>query len=292
MTSTAIRTPDLARIHRATASAIRVAVGFVPLAIHGGAACGVAASIALAPAGWQSVLAYALAPFLYVVLLVTAAGTLASTVAHAITPGRFPRDAGNPAYRARMIYCSAWTSIFYCTPVLHAVLSCPPLKAMMFRLFGYRGALDFTVYPDTWMRDLPLLKLGSRAYVSNRATLGTNLVQSDGRILVAGIEIGEGALVGHLAMVGPGCRMGARSELGVGAALGWNVFVDVDAKVGPRSTVHHGSKIGRGAIVGTECCIGRRVVLGPGVHVPDGARIPDGAKVLVQTDVPSVRLFD
>jgi hypothetical protein len=49
-----------------------------------------------------------------------------------------------------------------------------------FRLFGYRGSMKFTVYPDTWIRDLPLLMFGEGAYVSNRATLRTNIVLSNG----------------------------------------------------------------------------------------------------------------
>jgi hypothetical protein len=50
---------------------------------------------------------------------------------------------------------------------------------LAFRLLGHRGSLDFKVDPDTWIRDLPLRDLGPGAYVSNRATLGTNMVLSN-----------------------------------------------------------------------------------------------------------------
>ena len=33
----------------------------------------------------------------------------------------------------------------------------------VFRIFGYRGSMDFTIYPDTWIRDLPLLDFGEGA---------------------------------------------------------------------------------------------------------------------------------
>jgi hypothetical protein len=69
------------------------------------------------------------------------------------------------------MYGLCWTSLYYCKPVYHFCLCVPWLKALVFRLFGYRGDLNFTVYPDTWIRDLPLLDFGKGAYISNRATL-------------------------------------------------------------------------------------------------------------------------
>ena len=72
-----------------------------------------------------------------------------------------------------------WTSLYYCAPAYYLCLSLRPLKALAFRLLGHRGSLDFKVDPDTWIRDLPLRDLGPGAYVSNRATLGTNMVLSN-----------------------------------------------------------------------------------------------------------------
>jgi hypothetical protein len=78
---------------------------------------------------------------------------------------------------------------------------------MVFRLFGYRGSMNFTIYPDTWIRDLPLLKFEDGVYVSNRATLGTNMVLSNGFLLVGEITLRAKALVGHLAMLAPGVTL-------------------------------------------------------------------------------------
>lgn len=57
-----------------------------------------------------------------------------------------------------------------------------------------------------------------RVYLSNRATIGTNMCNIDGTILVAPIRIGRGAMVGHLAMIGPGATLGKKAEIGVGVA--------------------------------------------------------------------------
>ena len=223
-------------------------------------------------------------PLVYLLSLVICAGLVARAVAHRIVEGRFPRDASTAAYRARLVYGAAWTTIFYSKPVLHAVLSCGLLRKVVFRLFGYQGSTAFTAYPDTWMRDLRLLDFGEGVYISNRATLGTNMVLSNGLIFVGGIRIGESALVGHLAMVGPGCSIGARSELGVGAALGMQVRIDEDVHVGPRTTVNHGAVLHRGVRLGTGCSVGRKAVVGPGVHLPDGSVVPDRARIFVSRE--------
>ena len=69
-----------------------------------------------------------------------------------------------------------------------------PADALALRLFGYKGSLDVTIYPDAWLRDLPLLDLSPGAYVANRATMGTNMVRPDGTILVDRITVGAGAV--------------------------------------------------------------------------------------------------
>src|SRR5690606_32657555 len=98
-------------------------------------------------------------------------GLLSCPFQSAIIPGRFPRDLGESIYARRRLYGLCWTLVYYCKPVYAGWLAVPALKRLLFRLFGYRGPTDFTVYPDTWIRDLPLLHFGSGVYVANRATL-------------------------------------------------------------------------------------------------------------------------
>ena len=82
-------------------------------------------------------------------------------------PGSFPRDLRAPLYRGRRLYGLCWTAVYYFTPVYWLFLTVPLLRRALFRLFGYRGQMDFTVYPDTWIRDLPLLEFGRGAYVGS-----------------------------------------------------------------------------------------------------------------------------
>lgn len=206
----------------------------------------------------------------------------------AIVPGKLARDLGSKQYRARRLYGLCWTSVFYARPIYHLFLCVPLLKRPLFRWFGLRSSLEFTAYPDTWIRDLPLLDLGKGAYVSNRATLGTNLVLTSGEILVDRVTIGEGALVGHLCMVAPGSSLGPGAELGVGAAIGIRTSVGARAKIGPQVTLEHGVRIGEGAVIGIRSFVGSGSKIGPGVVVPPASVIPARTNVRTQEDLQRV----
>lgn len=213
------------------------------------------------------------------------AATIASRYRDSIVPGTFERDLGCERYRARRLYGLCWTSVFYARPIYHLFLCVPVLKRALFRLFGLRSSLEFTAYPDTWIRDLPLLDLGRGAYLSNRATLGTNVVLANGGILVDRVEIGDGALVGHLCMVGPGSSVGRGAELGVGTAVGFRTTIGARARIGPQVSLEHGVHVGEEASIGTRSWVGSGSRIGPGVVVPPATMIPARTDVRTQEDL-------
>lgn len=216
--------------------------------------------------GWQ-VLAVVISPLLYAMLFAVTAGVLSLPFHKAIVKGKFPRDVKHPVYRGRRLYGSCWTALFYFKPVYFLVLTLPWLKWMTFRLFGYKGQMDFTVYPDTWIRDLPLLDFGKGVYVANRATLGTNMPLKNGRILVDGIRLGEGALISHLTMLAAGVQVGKGSEIGPGCAVGVRVKVGNYTTVLGTSQLNHASKIGDNVYLGANCYVGF------GAEVPSGTKL-------------------
>ena len=236
-----------------------------------------------------SLAALVAAPVVYSVLFVLVAGLISVPFQKAIVPGKFPRSWSHPIYRARRIYGLCWTCVYYCKPVYFVCLSIPALKWLTFRLFGYRGSMDFTVYPDTWIRDLPLLKFGEGAYVSNRATLGTNIALSNGMILVDRIEIGRKALVGHLSMIAPGVIMGEESEVGVGCRIGIRVELGDRSFVNGASSINHHTKIGPDASIGNQAYLGMRVRVGPGIELPSGIIVP--SRVNLSTQAAAARFF-
>jgi hypothetical protein len=137
--------------------------------------------VCLLPGLW-SLAGVFVAPLVYAIVFPLVAGVLSRLFCNGIVPGKFPRDLSHPIYRQRRYYGLCWTALYYCKPVYYVCLTIPCLKWLTFRLFGYRGQMDFTVHPDTWIRDLPLLDLGKGAYVANRATLGTNMPLKNGKI--------------------------------------------------------------------------------------------------------------
>jgi hypothetical protein len=132
---------------------------------------------------WPALL---IAPLVYTLCFVLTAGALSLPFQSGIIAGKFPRDLRHPVYRKRRFYGLCWTSVYYFKPLYFLCLTIPWLKWATFRLFGYRGQMDFTIYPDTWIRDLPLLELGRGAYIANRATLGTNIPLSNGKVRLLG----------------------------------------------------------------------------------------------------------
>ena len=219
-----------------------------------------------------------LAPVLYALGFVLTAGLFSLPFHRAIVPGSFPRDLSAPAYRHRRFYGLCWTAVFYFTPIYWMFLTVPPLKTLLFRLFGYRGQMRFTVYPDTWIRDLPLLELGEGAYVANKATLGTNVCLNDGTILVDRVSLAKGTMVGHLTMLAPGVVMEEGSEVGVGVALGMRARLEPGVSIGACSQVGHLVRMETGSSTGSSVDVGAGARIGPGIHVPGGTFVPKRAR--------------
>lgn len=215
-----------------------------------------------------------LSPVLATILFVVLAGTLSLPFQRYIIPGKFPRDLNHPVYFGRRVYGLCWTSLYYCTPVYFLCLSVTPLKWITFRLFGYRGSMNFAIYPDTWIRDLPLVHFGDGAYLSNKATVGTNIALSNGFIRVDQITLEQGAYLGHLGLLAPGAHLGACAEVGVGCGIGIKTRIGEKVKIGPFAFVEHGAGIGAGACIGSMSYVGTKTKLADNLVVPPACLIP------------------
>lgn len=236
---------------------------------------------------WAKIIALLIAPVSFVLLFMTCSGLLSKIFQKGIIAGTFPRELSHPIYGIRRLYGLCWTAVYYFTPIYFILLSVPLLKKILFRLFGYNGSTEFTVYPDTWIRDLPLLKIGKGAYLSNRSTIGTNICLKSGGILVEGIEIDQGGLVGHMAMLAPGVCVGEGAEIGVGSGIGIRSRIQKDSKVSPNTTINHGVMVGQNCDIGTMSYIGIRSVIRDQIKIPAGANIPAGSVLNSQKDVES-----
>ncbi len=202
----------------------------------------------------------------------------------AIRDGRFHRSIDDPIYGPRRLHALCWTSIYY-SPIYPAYLINGLAKRCLFRLFGYQGELAFTCYPDTWIRDLPILRIGRGSYLSNKSTIGTNLALQNGCIFVEGIVIGKEVMVGHLTMIAAGTTVGDHVEIGHGTGCGVRVQLGELAIVSGGCGIDHKSQIGERAEIGMRSYIGLGAHIGPGIKLPPGANVPCGAKLATQADV-------
>jgi len=286
-TSASAPAPAVATTHRtARFATFHVAQSSIVIAAFALPTLAVAAAVTAIPSGWVRLAILAVAPPAWLVLFSLACGMLSVPFRASVRPGTFPRDLADATYRGRRLYGLCWTLLYYLPAAYHLVLAVPLLKWAVFRLFGYRGPMNFTLYPDTWIRDLPLLEIGEGAYLSNKATLGTNMPLMDGRILVDRVRVGRDAYVGHLAMIAAGSSLGDGSETGAGSAIGIRVRIGdgVRTSTGPVVMDHH-ARVGDGVAFGTRAYVGKRAVVGAGVVVPEGLVIPGSFKARSSADV-------
>ena len=264
---------------------ISVLVPIFYLLIFGVPTASVATSFYLAQTIQQKIAVAFFAPAVFTFLYIFTAGMLSKIGQRAVIPGVFPRDLKHPVYGPRRLYASAWTAIYYFTPIYFAALSIPFLKKMMFRLFGYKFDLDFTIYPDTWLRDLTCVKFESGAYLANKSTIGTNICLSDGNLLVDRIKIGPKSVVGHGCLLAPGSKLETSAETGAGSMLGVRAHLKSHSKVGAGATLSHGAVIGEHCEIENHAYIGTKVVLGNSIIVPAGMNIPSGSLLNTQEEL-------
>lgn len=242
--------------------------------------------VAILPAiyltGLLKVIFIIFSPFVFSITFAIVAGLLSLTGRKAIVAGRYPRSLQHPIYGVRRLYNVCWTVLYYSGPIYYLCLTLPWIKKIVFRLFGYKGAMDVTIYPDTWVRDLPLLQIESGVYLSNKATIGTNVCLLSGDILVDKITILSGAMIGHLCMIAPGVTLEQKTEVGVGSQIGIGVVFGRNSKIGANSTINHYAKISENVNIGTFCYIGTNSVIYPGIRIQPGTVIPDNVVIDLQ----------
>ncbi|MEZ4814724.1 MAG: DapH/DapD/GlmU-related protein [Bdellovibrionota bacterium] len=263
-------------------------IPFFYFLIYGSATLAAAIPIVYSSSKEIQLLSIIIAPVSFSITFILVAGLLSQIGKKAIFPGSFERSLKDKIYGPRRLYGACWTALFYFSPLYFVCLSLPPLKKLVFRLFGYTGPVDFTIYPDTWVRDLPCLLFEEGAYIANKSTLGTNMCLTDGNILVDRIKIGKKAMVGHIAMIGPGVKLRDNVEIGLGCTIGIRSTYKKGSKVQPCAVINHGAVIGENCIIGTNSYLGLKVQILDNIHVPAGSNIPAGTTIESQEQADSL----
>lgn len=192
-----------------------------------------------------------------------------------IKPGQFERDSDSEDYRSRLIYTKQLRLFVYNPMIMNEILSDEEFKTLFFRTFGYEGNLQFTMYPNAWLRDLPLLNIGSDVYFGDGILLGTNQVSPDQRVIRVGtINIGSRSVfdqqckIGYNTIIGNDCLFGIQCAVGIKSKIGTNVHL------GGMTNVDHGTTIGDNVRIGSQSQIGSFCVIDEGVELPEFTRVP------------------
>ncbi|MEZ5056936.1 MAG: hypothetical protein R2879_07830 [Saprospiraceae bacterium] len=200
-----------------------------------------------------------------------------------IKEGKFKRDADSVDYQDRITYTRELRNFTYNPAVLNLIFSFPTLKESFFRVFGYKGNLDFTLYPKCWLRDLPLLNIGKHCYLADGILLGTNQVSPDQEWIVTGpISIGDFTIFDQGCSVGYSTSIGKNCSIGFEVAIGIKNKIGNEVRIGGRSNIAHGCKIGNEVIIADNCRIGSFSVIEDGVELAPYTDIPPFCRVTTE----------
>jgi UDP-3-O-[3-hydroxymyristoyl] glucosamine N-acyltransferase len=192
-----------------------------------------------------------------------------------IKAGKFDREQENNDYNDRLVYTKELRNYLYNPAVLNLIFGEPELKELFFRTFGYKGQMDFTIYPKCWLRDLPLLDIGKNVYLGDNILLGTNQVTPDQKTLVVGpIKIGDNCIFNQGCTVGGKTTIGQDGVIGFEVAFGFSNKVGDRVKIGERATIGHGNRIGNDVTMGFMSKIGHFCVIEDGVTIDEMTDIP------------------
>ena len=200
-----------------------------------------------------------------------------------IKAGRFPRRPEHPVYKDRLYYTQALRAYLYNPALLNIIFSDAPLKTLFFRTFGYQGPMDFTIYPNVWLRDLPLLHFGERVYLGDGLLLGTNQVSIDqARLTVGPISIGADTVLDQQVALGYSSHIGASCHLGFRAGLGIHCVVGDNSKIEETVVIGHGVQLGQSVTVKQRAHIGNMSVVDDGLTVEASQIVPPFSHVTAE----------
>jgi hypothetical protein len=201
----------------------------------------------------------ALFPALVVALLALIAEVGALTaLSPTLEPGRYPM------FRGKVFF--SWVL----RGLLRRILFVPGLKWVLFtsntlrylalKALGARVAFSTTLSNDVDLVDPSLLHLERGATLGARSYVAGHYLEN-GKLFLAEVRIGEGAMVAFNVSIGPGATVGAKAVIRSGASIGAR------------------AQVGEGAIIGPEAGIDAFAVVEPGAKVATREYVRPRAKV-------------
>lgn len=204
-------------------------------------------------------------------------------VVASIKTGRFKRNTQQTSYQHRLIYTKYLRAYVYDPARLNIVFSDAALQHLFFRTFGYQGNTRFTIYPNVWLRDLPLLDIGENVYLGDGILLGTNQVSENQQFIKVGkISIGNNSIFDQQCSVGLDTKIGHHVQARFRAAVGLKCTLGNHVVLGECCVIGHKTQLDDGVIIGTGVKLGNFVKVEANVHIPEHAVIPSFSHVTQQ----------
>ncbi len=90
-------------------------------------------------------------------------------------------------------------------------------------------------------------------------------------IISAGVEVGEGSVICHSAVLSINCKVGAFSILNIGAILGHDAIIATNVIMSPKSMVAGSSWVSDNCFLGSGVIILENITVGSGVIIGSGS---------------------
>ncbi len=197
-----------------------------------------------------------------------------------IKPGKFKRGPDDPIYVHRGYYTRMLKSFLTDYKLMNAILTDKKLQTRFFRVFGYEGEVDFTLYPQCWIRDLPLLQIGKMSYLGDGIVLGTNKVSIDQKTVKVGrITIGDHTIIDQDCMLGYSTHIGHHTAIGVRSCIGVKTHIGNNCRIAEIVNIGHCCNIGNDVSIGQVSAIGNFTTIADGTKIPAFSRIPPKSSI-------------
>lgn len=197
-----------------------------------------------------------------------------------IKPGKFKRSPDDPNYVHRSYYTRMLKSFLTDYKLMNAILTDKKLQTRLFRVFGYEGEVDFTLYPQCWIRDLPLLQIGKMSYLGDGIVLGTNKVSIDQKTVKVGrITIGDHTIIDQDCMLGHSTHIGHHTAIGVRSCIGVKTRIGNNCRIAEIVNIGHCCNIGNNVSIGQVSAIGNFTTIADGTKIPAFSRIPPKSSI-------------
>jgi UDP-3-O-[3-hydroxymyristoyl] glucosamine N-acyltransferase len=158
-----------------------------------------------------------------------------------------------------------------------AIFTSNVLRFLALNAMGGRVAFTASMSSDVDLLDPALLEVGPKAVLGAKTFISGHYVDR-GKLVLAPVRIGEGALLAAEVSVAPGVTVGRKAIIKPRAALGPSARVGDEAQIGGEALLDIAAQ------VGDRADLGQRVHVGLRAQVPAGAKIAPGETVAGATE--------